>query len=153
MRILIPLDGSPLAEKALEIAEPLALAAGMEVLLLRVVPPIPPLIEGARIIMTADEVAALERREAEAYLAGIATGLRGRGLRVRPLVRVGDPARAILATAEAEGATLIAMATHGRGGLGRLLFGSVTAQVMRASPVPVLTVRPEQVAAARARSA
>jgi len=153
VRILIPLDGSPLAEKALEVAEPLALAGGLELLLLRVVPVAPPLVVEGRMIMTADEVAAMERRDAEVYLAMVAAGLRARGLRVRRLLRVGDPARAILAAAEAERATLIAMATHGRGGLGRLLFGSVTARVMRASPIPVLTVRPEQVAAAQVRSA
>lgn len=151
MRILITLDGSKLSEKALEVAEPLARAAAMEVLLLRVVPLAPPLIEGGRMIMGADEVVAMERREAEEYLARIAAILRGRGLRVRPLVRIGDPTRVILAAAEAEGVTLIAMATHGRGGLGRFLFGSVTTAVMRASPIPVLTVRPEP--EARARSA
>ena len=153
MRILIPLDGSPLAEKALEVAEPLALAGGLEILLLRVVPPAPPLLDEGRMLMTADEVIAMERREAGEYLAMVAVGLRARGLQVRRLLRVGDPARAILAAAEAEGVALIAMATHGRGGLGRLLFGSVTAAVVEASPIPVLIVRPGQAAATRARSA
>jgi len=153
VRILIPLDGSPLAEKALEVAEPLALAGGLEILLLRVVPPAPPLLDEGRMLMTADEVIAMERREAGEYLAMVAVGLRARGLQVRRLLRVGDPARAILAAAEAEGVALIAMATHGRGGLGRLLFGSVTAAVVEASPIPVLIVRPGQAAATRARSA
>ena len=51
------------------------------------------------------------------------------------------PAEAILDTAKAHGCSLIAMASHGRRGLGRLVMGSVTAEVLAHSPVPVLVVR------------
>ncbi len=56
----------------------------------------------------------------------------------------GEPAGAILRAVEDLGADLIVMATHGHTGLNRLLLGSVTERVVRESPVPVLTIRPER---------
>jgi nucleotide-binding universal stress UspA family protein len=66
---------------------------------------------------------------------------RRRGVPARTLVRSGDPAAEILGCAKAEGASLIAMSTHGRSGLRRTLFGSVAEAVVRRSPLPVLIVR------------
>ncbi len=60
---------------------------------------------------------------------------------VRTLIREGSPRAAILDVAEAEGADLIVMGTHGRTGLARVLFGSVAEHVVRMSPIPVFTVR------------
>jgi len=65
------------------------------------------------------------------------------GYEVRITVRFGDPATAIVAAIVEEGATLVAMATHGRTGLIHLLLGSVAEQVLRQSRVPVLLVRPQ----------
>jgi universal stress protein A len=59
-------------------------------------------------------------------------------------VRVGSPAEEILRAARDNHADLIVIATHGRGGLSRVLFGSVTERVVRRAPCPVLTVRPEK---------
>ncbi len=138
-RALVPLDGSMVAEGiipfVLEIAGPL----DMEVALLRVVVPIPPtLIEGVRV-----EVEDIDRRRAEAdeYLASIAVELRAKGVRVRTMVRRGEPAHEIRGGAREAGAELIAMTTHGRSGLGRLLFGSVAEAVLRQSEVPVFLMR------------
>lgn len=138
-RALVPLDGSMVAEGiipfVLEIAGPL----DMEVALLRVVVPIPPtVIEGVRV-----EVEDIDRRRAEAdeYLASIAVELRAKGVRVRTMVRRGEPAHEILGGAREAGAELIAMTTHGRSGLGRLLFGSVAEAVLRQSEVPVFLMR------------
>ena len=139
-RALVPLDGSIVAEGiipfVLEIAGPL----DMEVVLLRVLLPIPPsVIEGTRHM----EVENVEkrRREAEQYLAPIAAELRAKGVRVTTMVRRGEPAEEILAGARAAGADLIAMTTHGRSGLGRLLFGSVAEAVLRRSDIPVFLMR------------
>lgn len=139
-RALIPLDGSMVAEGIipfiLEIAGPL----DMEVVLLRVVVPIPPsVIEGARHV----EVEDTEKRrlEAEASLAPIAVDLRAKGVRTRTLVRRGEPRTEILGAAREAGADLIAMTTHGRSGLGRLLFGSVAEAVLRQSDIPVFLMR------------
>ena len=139
-RVTVPLDGSMVAEGIipfmLEIAGPL----DMEIVLLRVLVPVPPtVIEGSRHI----EVEDVERRraEAEAYLAPIAAELRTKGVRVRTLVRRGEPASEIIAGAREAGSDLIAMTTHGRSGLGRLLFGSVAEAVLRHSDIPVFLMR------------
>jgi len=125
-RVVVPLDGSPVAEGILpfilEIAAPLDLA----VVLLRV-----------------EDVPA-SMAEAEVYLAGVAGRLRARGVRVETLVRGGEAAGEILAGARAAGADLIAMTTHGRTGLGRLLFGSIAEAVLRRADIPVFLMRLEE---------
>jgi nucleotide-binding universal stress UspA family protein len=139
-RALVPLDGSAVAETVipfiLEIAGPL----DMEVALLRVLQPTPPVvIEGSRHVEIEDIEA--RRIDAEEYLAPIAVELRGKGIRVDTRVRRGIPAEEIVAAAREEGADLIAMSTHGRSGLGRLLFGSVAEAVLRHSDIPVFLMR------------
>ena len=151
-RAIVPLDGSMVAEGVipfvLEIAGPL----DMEVVLLRVVVPIPPsVIEGSRHV----EVEDVEKRrlEAEEYLAPIVSELRTKGVRVKTQVRRGQPAAEILAGAREVHADVIAMTTHGRSGFGRLLFGSVAEAVLRHSEVPVFLMRQtEAQVAARAAS-
>ena len=81
------------------------------------------------------------RAEAEEYLAPIATELRAKGVRTTTMVRRGEPVEEILAGVREAGADLIAMTTHGRSGLGRLLFGSVAEAVLRQSEVPVFLMR------------
>jgi len=139
-RVTVPLDGSMVAEGIipfiLEIAGPL----DMEVVLLRVLVPVPPsVIEGSRHV----EIEDVEKRraEAEAYLAPLAAELRTKGVRVTTQVRRGEPAGEIIAGAREAGADLIAMTTHGRSGLGRLLFGSVAEAVLRHADVPVFLMR------------
>jgi nucleotide-binding universal stress UspA family protein len=146
-RVVVPLDGSPLAESIipflLEIAGPL----DVEVVLMRVLQPIPPeVIEGSRYVVVED----VEKRAAEAreYLAPIARRLKDAGVRVTVDVRRGDPVTEILGGAREAGADLIAMTTHGRSGLGRLLFGSVAEAVLRQTEVPVFLMRFTKEAAA-----
>jgi nucleotide-binding universal stress UspA family protein len=79
--------------------------------------------------------------DAKRYLSEIERRLAKKGVRVRTRVALGLPADEILAAAKVTGADLIAMATHGRAGLGRALFGSVAESVLRASPIPVLLIR------------
>ena len=139
-RALVPLDGSPVAEAIipfiLEIAGPLDMA----VRLLRVVEPIRTVVmDGASPAVLDDPVA--RERDAEEYLAPIAAALRSRGVEVAWEVRRGAAPTAILAAAKSSGADLIAMSTHGRSGLGRLLFGSVAEQVLRQADVPVFLMR------------
>lgn len=139
-RALIPLDGSMVAESIipfiLEIAGPL----DMEVALLRVLVPVPPMaVEGTRKVVIED-VEKL-RAQAEEYLAPIATELRGKGVRVTTMVRRGEPVAEILSGAREAGADLIAMTTHGRSGLSRLLFGSVAAAVVSDAEIPVFLMR------------
>lgn len=153
-RALVPLDGSAVAETIvpfiLEIAGPL----DMEVVLLRVIQPTPPVvIEGSRRVEVEDVKA--RQVDAEEYLAPVAVELRAKGIRVDTRVRRGLPAEEIVAAAQEEGADLIAMSTHGRSGLGRLLFGSVAESVLRHSEIPVFLMRATeaQVAKRAAREA
>ena len=139
-RVTVPLDGSMVAEGIIPLMLEIAGPLDMEVVLLRVLVPIPPsVIEGSRHI----EVEDVEKRRAEAeeYLAPIAAELRTKGVRVRTLVRRGEPASEIIAGAREAGSDLIAMTTHGRSGFGRLLFGSVAEAVLRHSEVPVFLMR------------
>jgi len=142
-RAIIPLDGSIVAEGiipfVLEVAGPL----DMDIVLLRVLVPIPPsVIEGSPYVKIEDPEK--RRLEAEAYLMPIAVDLRAKGVRVTTMVRRGEPTAEILAGARAADADLIAMTTHGRSGLGRLLFGSVAEAVLRQADIPVFLLRPSE---------
>jgi nucleotide-binding universal stress UspA family protein len=79
---------------------------------------------------------------AREYVSAIQERFVREGARAKSISRLGTPASVILDVVQDEKATLVAMATHGRSGLERLLFGSVAGQVVRKSPVPVLAVRP-----------
>ena len=139
-RALVPLDGSSVAETIIPFIVDIAGPLDMEVVLLRVVEPIAPMvIEGARHFEMEDVEA--RRTDAEEYLAPIAVELRNKAVRVESRVRRGNPAEQIVAVARETGADLIAMSTHGRGGLGRLVFGSVAQAVLRQVEIPVFLMR------------
>lgn len=133
-RILVPLDGSRVAEQILPHLRRLLHRQDAEVVLVRAA--VPPPIENGLLI--ADVLLAASRD----YLAEMQDRLRDQGARVRAVVRVGSPAGVILDVAEEERVTMIALATHGETGLKRLLAGSVAEAVLRRSPVPVLVIRP-----------
>lgn len=139
-RALVPLDGSSVAEAIIPFIVDIAGPLDMEVVLLRVIEPIPPVvIEGSRHVEVEDVEG--RRTEAEEYLAPIAAKLRNKAVRIENRVRRGNPADEIVAAARETGADLIAMSTHGRGGLGRLVFGSVAQAVLRHVDTPVLLMR------------
>ncbi len=71
---------------------------------------------------------------------------RGTGIAARGLVRVGVPAEEIVRTAQAEGAAMIVMGTHGRSGVQRLILGSVADRVLRTATCPILVVRGDEAA-------
>jgi nucleotide-binding universal stress UspA family protein len=131
-RILVPLDGSELAEGVLPHIVRLAKRQGAELTLLRVA--------HAHALRDADLAAAQMRaaQNAEAYLAAVAHRLAAEGVSAVPMVRVGGTPAEILDEVWCRRPDLVAMSTHGRTGLTHLLLGSVAEQVLRASPVPVL---------------
>ncbi|MFI5339876.1 MAG: universal stress protein [Candidatus Methylomirabilales bacterium] len=134
-RILVPLDGSPLAEGILpEVAE-LATLHDAELMLLRVA--LAHTLPG--VDATDAQVYAVE--EAEGYLAEVERRLAPQGITVTRAVRYGHAAEEILDHAQVRRVDLIAMSTHGRTGILRLVLGSVAEAVLRASPVPVLLLR------------
>jgi nucleotide-binding universal stress UspA family protein len=130
-RILVPLDGSTLAEAILPVVERLARDHEAEVVLLEV-------LAGQR----TPEVEHEAERQASGYLERAVVSLRSRGLRrVQARVWYGDADQAIVNATAREQADLVAMSTHGRSGLDRLRFGSVAESVVRRAPVPVLLAR------------
>ncbi|MGH7279552.1 MAG: universal stress protein [Candidatus Rokuibacteriota bacterium] len=140
-RMLVPLDGSPVAETIIPFVSRIARPLGLEIVLLRAVPAVPPqVVEGGARHMVIDNTDRL-RQEADDYLRATADGLSTNGFRVLTAVRVGDAATEIVAGARECQVDVIAMTTHGRTGLGRLLFGSVAEAVLRRAHVPVLTMR------------
>ena len=137
-RILVPLDGSPRAEMILPQLGRILRHEDAEILLLRsyFVPDV-----NAEWAIASADLRRQEREAAQAYIHDVARRFAGRGAKVHGRVVSGPAAQAILDAAKEEGATMIAMATHGRTGLARFALGSVAEKVIRASDVPVLVVR------------
>jgi len=143
--VLVPLDGSPLAEQALEPALALGVLFNSAYSLLRVVEPflLPGYSPVARIAGLEERANAEAQAEAQAYLAGVAQQIAADGRQIHTRVVFGpQPAGTILDEAERQGAGLIALATHGRTGFKRMLLGSVADKVLRGAQVPVLLYRP-----------
>lgn len=142
-RIVVPLDGSRLAEHVLPCVIDLAHAYGTKLFLYRVLTmPFSGLGVDAGFALSA-EFWNLAREEAETYLKGVAGSLQQQGIDVSYDVGTEPVADAILAFADQVEADLIAMTTHAREGLTRLIMGSVADRIVRAGHVPVLVVRPE----------
>jgi nucleotide-binding universal stress UspA family protein len=142
-KLLVPLDGSPLAEQAIPAACGLARRAGGAVHLAVVQPP--PL----RHLHVSAELAKPVEREAreqlESYLAKQAEAVSMcHGLEATCAVLEGDPAGALAAYARTNAMDLIVMTTHGRGGLGRFWLGSVADSLLRRITSPVLLLRSEK---------
>ena len=167
-KILVPLDGSPLAEQALPLVAALLDASPAEVTLLSIgEAPSPtrlrhkglrrplPLVASATAApqgmlpasppsYAESKDQAVERRDHELleYLDRVGRPLSGAGHAMHAAVHFGDPAKEIVAFAEQGTFDLIVMATHGRSGLSGTLHESVTAAVIRSGVAPVLVVRP-----------
>ena len=151
-RVVVALDGSETAEGILRFIEQIARPLDLEVVLVRVMPPIAPMaIEGSTYFAVDDVGARLA--EAREYLAPLAAVLRGRDVRATTEARHGNPVTEIVAAAREAGADMIAMTTHGRSGVRRLLFGSVAEAVLREADVPVLMMRLTAPLASAARAA
>jgi nucleotide-binding universal stress UspA family protein len=137
--ILVPLDGSPGSTSVLWTVGQLARAQAARVRLLRVDSPVSPVYgTDGRVVAYADQE---YDRIALDDLQGLKrTANELAGIQVETAVRFGDPATQIVQDAEETGADLIAMATHRRAGVARLIKGSVAERVERATTVPVVLV-------------
>jgi nucleotide-binding universal stress UspA family protein len=143
---LIPLDGSPLAEQVLGPATTLGTLLQADYTLFRTVYP-PAVISPDASICLAAGLPSLEELEADAraYLERVANDLRARGLSVQTHVMGGQqPALAILEVVQMRGIDLVAMSTHGRQGLPRLLLGSIADKVLRGTDTLMLVYRPAE---------
>jgi nucleotide-binding universal stress UspA family protein len=146
--VLVPLDGSPESEVALEHAASLASRFESRLVLVQVVPSA--LEVGTPFGMPWIRVEGDGHRElvdaARDYLEGVAERLRARG-GTAPEVRVAEassPAEGILEAARSSEADLLVLATRGRGGIGRVVLGSVADKVIRGTALPVLAVHPPE---------
>jgi nucleotide-binding universal stress UspA family protein len=138
-RILVPLDGSELAKKALDHAEKLAETFGAEIILLQVVPFMP--IYGAPELMTPFIVDEKQKEVAERYLTNLSEELKKRGFKATATVKTGQQvAVEIIDFVKESGVDLIVMCTHGRSGITRWVLGSVAHKVLTRAETPILLV-------------
>ena len=139
--IVVPLDGSELSEAALPYAVALAKATQGGLLLVTV-------WEGAEELLArtlpelADDLFKRGEEHYEQYLAGVAKTVEAERVKVEAQVIVGHPVDEILRLLEERSASLLALSTHGRSGLGRWVYGSVASKLIREAPVPTLLVGP-----------
>jgi nucleotide-binding universal stress UspA family protein len=143
--ILVPLDGSPLAEEVLDTAAVLARLWNSELSLLQVVHPVVLAEDMAFPFPTSydEELTAMARTQAKDYLHDIVERVQSESIRASSATVVGwKVADSILEAARPERVALIALATHGRGGLSRLALGSVVDKLVRSAEVPVLVYHP-----------
>lgn len=140
--LLVPLDGSELSEVALPIATAVAQKFHSKITLVSAVH-IPYYIgEGIDFAELYDNISQNQEKETKAYLQSKQRALLDAGFHVDIHLVMGEPpAEAILHTVDERAIDTIVMSTHGRGGLMRWVFGSVTDQVLRKAPVPVFLAR------------
>lgn len=141
-RILVPLDGSALAQRALPVAARLARTSGGSLTLVRVLSTEPASLPSApgRPILT-QTIGEADRTLAESYLKGIAASDLVKDLHVKTEVVVGLIAPSILSVAATQKADLIVICSHGFAGVSRWVLGSVAEKIARYSDIPVLVLR------------
>jgi nucleotide-binding universal stress UspA family protein len=137
--ILVPLDGSKLAEQALPHAVAQAERFGARITLLKVLGPLPePAMAGRSVVRGAEERSAELARQ---YLEKVAEPIREKGVPVETVTLEGKPYVEIIRHAEESQADLVVISTRGYSGLSRWLLGSVTDRVVRGATIPVLLVQ------------
>jgi nucleotide-binding universal stress UspA family protein len=147
--ILVCLDGSILAEQILSLVEAQAKKFNSKVILLQVVPLTATQIIGAGATYTDAGVLAEQEQisfdKAASYLENVSFMFKSKSIPVQSVViKSALVGRAILTFAGENGVDLIAIATHGHGGFGRMVFGSVADYILRESGLPMLVIRPKK---------
>ena len=143
-RILVPLDGSPLAERAIPVATALAAKFSSEIILLHVVDipePTAPISHPEVTIGWVREARAQALQEAQTYLDACQQKIHRQGIAVCAVVCDRSPAEDVLKVVNSEKVDLIVMSSHGHGGQAHWTFGGVADKVVRHSPCPLLIVR------------
>ena len=146
-KILVCLDGSRLSEQILPFVEAQALTFNSQVILFHVVTSSSPsIVEGGATYQEAkdrQEQVQIDFTEATAYMEKTNRSLQAKGIQSQvEVVKAVSVGKAILDYAESNHIDLIAIATHGHGGLGHLVFGNVADHVLRESGLPMLVIRP-----------
>ncbi len=142
--LLVTLDGSPRAECVVPHATDMARSMQAEVTLLRIVDAVNSDWSERGALGKNNSSAAVPSLffdQAQAYLERVAAGMRRDGVTVHTVVKSGAPAKQIVSAAKDVDADAIAMSTHSRRGMSRLMFGSVAEEVLHESSLPILLVR------------
>jgi nucleotide-binding universal stress UspA family protein len=141
-KVLVPLDGSSLAHMALDFATRIVDANCEIILLTSIQKPEIPVYATNPMIFIEPDAATMEalRKDAQQYLEDAAETLKAQGFQPTIRIEVGEPAYSIVHVANSLNVDMIIMSTHGRSGVSRWLFGSVTGRVMSMTPRPVLVV-------------
>ena len=146
-KVIAPLDGSELAERALPYAQLVARGLSIPIELVEAFDVLPPAVHNQGSMYALDTMLDEARRRSEHYIAGVAEALRTAGYAVSSATLPGAPHQAIADRANADPNALIVMCTHGRGGVTRWALGSVADKVLHIVPNPMLIVRAAAVAA------
>jgi nucleotide-binding universal stress UspA family protein len=140
-RILVPLDGSAVAEQVLPTATAVAKALGAAVILFRIPAVLTSMSLAGEGYLPLDSLIQTANQDAQHYLDRVAATIKAQGVQVSTALQIGGVANAIIDYAERCQIDLIAMCTHGRTGLARWALGSVADRVLRAGRIPLLLVR------------
>lgn len=140
-KVLVPIDNSDFCLEVLPHITHLLDPEKTELILLHVEPLPDAIVVDNQVVIYADQVAASIEADGRAVIQPYVESLQEVGYRVTPLVSFGDPAKEIEHVAEQQNVDLVAMATHGRTGLARILYGSVAQHVFEHVEVPVLLYR------------
>jgi len=144
-RILVPLDGSPLAEEALRYAAEVAERFNAELITLRIIPVAEEAFLSPESYIFLRGLEEEIEASAKEYLEIVTQPLNQKGVRCRNVTLRGYPATQITDYASLQQVDLTIISTHGRSGVGRWAYGSVADKVLRSSGTPVLVIRPREV--------
>jgi nucleotide-binding universal stress UspA family protein len=145
-RILVPLDGSKLAESVLPHAESIAKLAKSSIELVHVVEPVELPTRGG-IALSIDDLKQIEshaKRDAQSYLSGVVDRLKRAGIKAHSKLLTGKAADSLVDYLRDTDFDLVIMATHGRSGISRWIWGSVAERILHSSTIPVLVIRPPE---------
>jgi nucleotide-binding universal stress UspA family protein len=145
-RIMVPLDGSKLAECVLPHAETIARLSEATVELVQVVEPVELPTRGGLALSIDDlkQINSHSRDDAKSYLDEIVDRFRSSGIKARSKVLIGKAADGLIDHINKNNFDLIIMATHGRSGISRWIWGSVAERILHSSSIPVLIIRPPE---------
>lgn len=146
--VMVPLDGSELAEQALPYATALAERMGRALLLVRVVPPVVVPTMSPQTIHVEESVHEQEQTSARAYMRQVRERIAAQSsVAVQSIILAGQPASELLQVAESHPDSVLVMTTHGRGRAGRAWFGSVAADLAHQATIPMFVLRPSETSA------
>jgi len=142
-KIMVPLDGSQVAECVIPHIETIAGKSGIRVELVSVIEPLEIPTRG-KIAISDDEIKQIyaeDKKEAAKYLDQVAARLAQAGIKADTVILSGKPADSLVRYAVDNKVDLIIMATHGRSGISKIFWGSVAEKILRATAIPVLLIK------------